>query len=40
MRLKHDILDFSVGLGGSEEGNLLGVLVIFLNSYSKFDNFE
>ena len=40
MRLKHEILDFRVGLGGSEEGTLLGVLLIFLNSYSKFHNFE
>ena len=40
MRLKHEILDFRVALGGSEEGNLLGVLVIFLKSYSIFHNFE
>ena len=40
MRLKHEIVDFRVGLGESEKGNLLGVLVIFLHSYSKFDNFE
>ena len=40
MRLKHEMLDFRVGLGESEEGNLLGVLVICLKSYSKFHSFE
>ena len=40
MRLKHEILDYKVGLGGSEEGILFGVLVFCLNSYSKFCNFE
>ena len=40
MRLKHEILGLRVGVGGCEEGNLLGVLVIFLKYYSKFHNFE
>ena len=40
MRLKHEILDDKVGLGGSEEGILFDVLVFCLNCYSKFDNFE
>ena len=40
MSLKYKILDFKGCLGGSEEGNLLGLLVIYLNSYSKFNNFE
>ena len=36
MRLKHEILGFRVGLGGCEEGNLLGVLVICLKSIVNF----
>ena len=32
--------DFKVNLGGSEEGNLLGLLVICIKSYSKLPNFE
>ena len=40
MIIKHEILDYKVGLGGSEKGILLGVLVFYMNSYSKFHNFE